>query len=339
MPNGVQLPIPFPERISPDFERAESVHLEWPRSFGLICTEKAAQRHARARFVELAARFHPTAQGRDLDLAVDQLSWFFIYDDTFDALPGQDPDQARKYNDALIELLDPTVVPPSEPILAAFADMWKRTCEGMSAAWRARASDSWRVLMNGFLAEVIHRRSGTILTSDEYMQLRRDSIGVHPILDLAERVGHFEVPEAAFKSDHLTAMRALARDAVIFHNDICSVEKEESWGDPHNLVLILEREQRCSRPAVIELMREMVRERLERFCGLEASLVSLYESLELNDRERESVRRYVHDALRAVVRGDYDWAERSGRYAASEAKGAPAVPDSENQREVGQVLI
>src|SRR5882757_5377102 len=80
MPQGVPLHIPFPSRISPDFDRALACHLDWPRSFGLLPTPGAERRHLRCNYGELAARFHPSATGTDLDLAIDQQSWYFVFD-------------------------------------------------------------------------------------------------------------------------------------------------------------------------------------------------------------------------------------------------------------------
>ncbi|MFD4868087.1 terpene synthase family protein [Streptomyces sp. NPDC058412] len=56
------------------------------------------------------------------------------------------------------------------------------------------------------------RHSGTLLSVDEYLRLRRDIIGVQPTLDLADRIGHYELPTALFTSDAVTARRLPIRD-------------------------------------------------------------------------------------------------------------------------------
>jgi pentalenene synthase len=109
-------------------------------------------------------------------------------------------------------------------------------------------------------------------------------------------------------------MRRIAAEVDAIHNDICSVEKEERWGDPHNLVPIIQRNHGLSRAGAIESMSRALGERTERFVRLEAGLPSLYASLVLSQKERATVDRYVADALRTAMRGDFDWAERSGRY-------------------------
>lgn len=314
MPYGIQLYIPFPSRVSPDLERARSTHLAWPRSFGFLSDGTGAQRHQRANYAELAARFHPAAQGPDLDLGVDQMSWFFLFDDAFDTPLGEDPHQTRHSVDAVAAALDSRPGPCAPPIVRAFRDLWERSREGMSTTWRSRAADNWRCYLSGYLAEADYRCRNTFPTADEHLKLRRDTIGVQPTVDLAERIGHYEVPEPIFDSQHMRDMRAIAAEVDSIHNDIVSVEKEEAQGDIHNLVLILQRDRSRSRHEAIEIMRQMIHERIERFLALEAELSKVGRDLHLSPRETETAIRYSTDALRTVMRGDYDWAEGSGRY-------------------------
>ncbi|WP_443067339.1 terpene synthase family protein [Streptomyces sp. NBC_01426] len=104
-----------------------------------------------------------------------------------------------------------------------------------------RAAAHWRAYLYGHVQEATNRQSGTQLTVDEYLRLRRDTIGVQPTLDLAERIGHYELPAALFASDTVTALRTLAAEIDSLHNDLYSLAKENAGSDPHNLLLILRR--------------------------------------------------------------------------------------------------
>ena len=84
MPQDVDFHIPLPGRQSPDHARADAEQLAWPRSLGLIRSEAAAERHLRGGYADLASRFYPHATGADLDLGVDLMSWFFLFDDLFE---------------------------------------------------------------------------------------------------------------------------------------------------------------------------------------------------------------------------------------------------------------
>ncbi|MFC0112528.1 terpene synthase family protein [Kibdelosporangium aridum] len=313
MPQDVELPILFPSRISPDFARAESRHLEWPRSQGLLPSQQAAERHLMIRCAEVAARCHPEAVGTDLDLGVDQMSWFFLFDDLFDSSRGQDPAQAAALVDAVNGVLDGSIA--RAPIVAAFADLWKRSCEGMSGSWRSRTADNWRRYFDSFVDEARLRQNASCLPED-YMAVRRVSVGVRPILDLAERLHHRELPETAVGNPHVSAMQRITVDVPLLDNDICSVEKEERRGD-HNLVLIWERHHHWSRTQAILEIRELVRTRVDDFVALEDGLPHLCRDLGLDPPQRHSLSRYVDDTLRPVMRGIYDWHRSSERYTSS----------------------
>jgi len=318
MPRGIPLPIPFPSRISPDIDRADAVHLEWPRHFGLIATDEAARRHADARYAELAARFHPAAAGADLDLGVDQMSWYFLFDDLFDGPIGADPTAVEPLIAEMKRVLSihpEKLLPPAGPPLAhAFHDMWVRCCVGMSVVWRRRAMLHWHEYLDGYVEEARIVAAGRIPEVEDHLRLRRATVGVQPTLDLAERIGYFEVPVALFYSPTMTTMRNIAAEVDALHNDICSLEKERSIGDVHNIMIILQRTRGWTEQHALEASIHMIGRRTLEYSRLESGLADLYDTLDLNEDDRKAGDQYARNALRTVMRGDYDWAEGSGRY-------------------------
>jgi len=327
MPQGVSLHIPFPSRISPDFDRALACHLDWPRAFGLLTTPVAERRHLDCHYCELGARFHPSATGADLDLAIDQQSWYFTFDDHFDRPAGDDPAYARKLTAAVAAALAaPTGGTPPDAgtaFAAAFADLWRRSREGMSAVWATRAAAHWHAYLRAHVTEAVNRDRGTVPSFADQLALRRDTVGVLPVLDLAERVGHFEVAELAHRSPLVSQMCRVAEELVILDNDIVSLEKEEAGGEP-NLVLQLQRENSWSRAHTITMIAKMIRGLSVRFLALEGQLSGLYRELDLDERQRESLHLYRTDALRTLMRGAHDWGLHSGRYTVAPAVDVPA---------------
>lgn len=316
MPLGVETHIPFPDRVSPDVARAEAVHLDWPRSFGLLPTERSARRHVQGRFPELAGRFNPRAVGPELDLSTDQMSWFFLFDDLFDGDAGSSVEKARALVEAVEAVLREEGPGPdlANPVVAAFADLWRRSREGMSPAWRTRAVTSWRTYLAGHVTEAANRRAVSDPTREEQIALRAETGGVRPILDLAERLGGFEVPDDVWHSPELTEMRRLAAEVVILDNDIVSVEKEERIGD-HNLVLHVERRAPgTSRARAVEEVGELLRTRTDRFLDLAATFTDPAFDPGRGDAGTAVRHRYVQDALMSVMRGAHDWQQHSERY-------------------------
>jgi pentalenene synthase len=321
MPRGTDVSIPFHPRISADVRRAAQHHLEWPLSFGLLTTDSASQRHSQANYPELAARLHPTAAGDELDLAVNEMSWFFIFDDYFDGTCGE-PDAAPEMIAAVTAVLDRPLIAPVQPIALAFADLWRRSREGMSPAWQIRTAHHWRTCFTAHLREAANRRDGRPPGMHEYLTIRRATIGIQPVLDLAERIGRLEVSPRAFTGHHLTAMRHLATDIVLIHNDICSVEKEQAIGDMNNIVLIIEHENSCSQHDAVEAACAILREHIERYLEIEHGLSRANWDLVPTADDQAALEHYRDEILRPLIRGAYDWTEHTGRYDQADASDA-----------------
>lgn len=323
MPQDVHFHIPLPGRQSPDHARAEAEQLAWPRSLGLIKSEAAAERHLRGGYADLASRFYPHATGADLDLGVDLMSWFFLFDDLFDGPRGENPEEAKRLTDAVAAALDGPLPASAPPIAHGFADIWRRTCEGMTPAWCARSARHWRNYFDGYIDEAESRFCDTPADSAaQYLAMRRHTIGVQPTVDLAERAGRFEVPHRVFDSAVVSAMLQIAVDVNLMLNDIASLEKEEARGEQNNMVLILRRENGWSKNRSISHIQGEVHARLEQFLLLESCLPKVSEIYRLDTGEREALERYRTDAVRPVIRGSYDWHRSSGRYDAEFAVAA-----------------
>lgn len=316
MPQNMDLHIPFPSRISPDFERACAEQLVWVRAMELIRSDEAAERQLQGDYAELGARLYTSAVGADLDLGVDQCNWFFLFDDLFDGPRGEDPVEAKELINATAGALD-RCPPGAAPIVRAMADIWSRSREGMSPAWQERAERHWRLYLGGHITEAEHRRRGIMCTSEEHMVVRRATVGVQPVLDLVERTGHFEVPARVFGSPVMAEMRQIVEDVVILQNEIVSVEKEMARGEQNNLLVIVQHERDYTLPQSIEHVRRQAHDLVQKFLTIDGRLFELLQPLELSAQEHRSVDRYRVEALRATMRGCYDWHARSGRYTAS----------------------
>jgi pentalenene synthase len=325
MPQDIDFYMPLPRQRSPDFERARADHLNWPRLFNLITTESAAQRHAKGSYAELASAFYPQATGEDLDLGVDLMSWFFLFDDLFDGPRGEDPVAAKGLTDAVAAALDGPL-PDGSPLIArGFADVWLRSRQGMSPDWEARSTRNWRSYFSGYVEEAFSRYHNLpIDSSGEYMALRRRTIGVLPTVDLAERTQHCEVPQRVYDSPLITVMLLIAIDINLMFNDIASLEKEEARGEQNNLVFILMREHGWTKDRSIAHMQDEIRARVEQLTTLERCLPELFASYNLNPDEQQVTERYRINGVRSVIRGSYDWHRASGRYGEAFARAAGA---------------
>jgi pentalenene synthase len=304
----------FPARINPHFDRAPAAYLPWLRSFGLFATAEEEQKHVEGRYGELAARFHPTATGPGLILAIDQMNWFFCFDDAFDGVRGDDPILAEQLVAAVAGVLDNIGPGSPEALARSFADVWSRSCMGMSAEWRERAARHWRTYLFAHIIETANRQRRRRLTVKEHLRLRCATVGVQPTLDMSERACGYEVPAAAFDHAHLGAMRTVITEITSIDNDVYSLAKEEAAEEPHNVILILSKELGISREQALVMATRMIDERISRFLALRDQVDEMCGALQLARAQRGDVRRYVHDALETMLRAPVDWSAVSGRY-------------------------
>ncbi|MFJ9855125.1 pentalenene synthase [Streptomyces sp. NPDC101150] len=317
MPQDVVFGLPWPLRASPYVSLARAHSLVWLDEYGLLDAQGfTADEFVHWRLAELAGFFFPEATVEGLELASDLIGWYFApFDDQFDGPLGHDPRKVAGICEELAEAMDFTFLPASRswsPAARGLADIWRRSGEGMSPAWRAKASVSWRGYLAAQAAESVNRRHGRVLDAEECVRRRGYATSSHVVIDLIERVGGFEVPELAWYSPTLARLRGLAAELIGLSNDLCSVEKEEACGDTvNNLLLVLERERGCSRQEAIALLGQLAEQRVERFLQTEKEVADL--DCMLDAAGRVSVRRFV-EGLHDLVRGDSEWERTSGRY-------------------------
>jgi Terpene synthase family 2, C-terminal metal binding len=309
--------MPYPEKTAAGLTSGMERHLRWAREMGFLPSEAAAARYRFCQHAEVGAWFCPEpGQDRDLDLQLDVNGWFFMVDDAFDVPAGRTADGAVAVCQRLMVLL--RGIPAtgagqeSSPLVTAFADIWQRECEGMSAFWQQRASCTWTGYLAGNLAEEAARRIGAPLSPAEYMRVRRQSVGVLPAYDMRECVGPAEVPPLAWYSTHLAAMRRLSVEHVIMVNDVCSLEKDEARHET-NLVTLLAGQRGLSRDAAISQVVSVADDNIRKFQELEAGIPDLCGKLALTDTGRTAVRRHVV-SMHDMVSGNYHWSRACGRY-------------------------
>jgi hypothetical protein len=316
LPQGVTFDIPYPaaDPVPHEIEKAAAGTLDWARDLGLIRSRAAADRVSGWRLTELAARFNPAARGDDLLLAANMQCFLFLFDDQFDDAPGGPRAAAVAASRQLLALLhEPPGTPPPHavPATLAWADVWERSCAGMSAAWRGRAAHDWGGYFAGVLVEELFAPAGTVA---EHLDRRRPTVGAYPVLDLAERVQGCELPDVAFHTPLLQRLRSVVADISALCNDVASVEKEERRGTRHNAVLVLEDATGQARDDAVGETVRSVHRLLAQLTELEALLPAAAAAIGLTAAEHATVDRYVNLGLHALIRGNYDWQRHTARY-------------------------
>ncbi|MFH9349601.1 pentalenene synthase [Kitasatospora sp. NPDC017646] len=287
-------------------------HDDWPRSFGFLSSEAEEAHRLKGQFPLIAAMFYPNATGDELDLEVDQQSWYFLFDDALDEQCGRTPERVRH----LVGLVKEGTAGEASPLplAAAFADMRRRGCRDMPEDWVQRSAAHWASSLDHHVHEARSRQSGTPMSLGTYLRVRRHTIGVAPVIHLAERLSSCVLPDHLYALPHLSVMREMTKTFIICDNDIVSLDKDEALGERNNLVLCLEREHGLSRQEAVDLALRRRAEALDLFTGAHRALLGSATAGRLDPAERDLLQRYCTEALQTTVRGAHDWHHVSTRY-------------------------
>lgn len=306
---------PWPLRESPHLEEARPHAGAWLEKFGLASAPHGGEVVRDWKLAEAAAWLYPDASARGVALAAALLGWYFAPFDGAAGERGKDLQRAARLAAELGEVVSRPGVATSDPVSAAYAELWRRSGEGMSQAWRDRAAQSWREFFAAQLEEVSLRVNGRIPDAAMHLRLRDTTGWVHVLIDLMEAVGGYELPAIVRHAPVLEGLRQVTAELLSLGNDLVSADREAAAGDAaKNLLLMLEAREGCARPEAIVKLRKLWDERLARFLHLEQRAPDLDGVLDLAGRT--ALRRYLQ-GLRDLVAGGSHWHHTSGRYGAA----------------------
>jgi avermitilol synthase len=311
--------IPFPVRSSPDVARARADNVSRMKSHGMLASPAAERLYLSWDMAQLAGYCYPDATGDDLDLAVDLVAFFFVFDDQFDSELGRDPAGTSAFAGELIQALHHRAGgrrrTNGSPLVTFFADLWRRTRQEMPASWSARAAGDWEYYFASQAAEAMDRVAGQVPSWDHFLQVRRGTAGTRVMVDYIERVGRFVVPLAVFHTPQYRMMRLVATDVPLLCNDVRSVYKEAPRGDMDNAVLVVEHERGCTRDEALKAVwRLVMADHIPRFQLLERQLPLICATLNLTGPGHTAVDRSVA-GMKAWISGYHRWETETRRYA------------------------
>ncbi|TDD84482.1 terpene synthase family protein [Actinomadura rubrisoli] len=293
----------------PDLASAGHELLGWVESMGLVTTDAAKQRLAAERHDLGAALIVPEGSRDDLALTAQWSAFICLLDDRFDATPlGTHPDRVRTVMRPLTDILrgDDTAQCakcPSDPLVRAFNDLWRRTAAGMPPAWRHRFTADYQDFADASCEEAEIRAAGRELSLREYVVLRSRTITSAPMMDVLERTGPFGLTAVAHAPE-VKDLRRTAIDVVGWTNDVGAGAAETSRGQL-NLVSLVARERELPDAQAVAYAKSMIRRRLrdfERACA------------ELSGKGSGTEMRRCVAAMRLYLYGTLQWCSLTRRY-------------------------
>ncbi|MFD4867843.1 terpene synthase family protein [Streptomyces sp. NPDC058412] len=236
----------------------------WARSTGLVTTE-AGEAHLEAiGLCRWASYVLPGCGAREQALMAQWAAFVCLVDDAFDAHPSaQRHDAAGTLMPTLLGVLE-TARPPTahaSPAVKALADLWRRTGQAASGAWRERFIARYTEFAEASVEEAQVRESGTLLDLPAYLGIRHRSITMLPLVEVSEQLCGSTLTDFWRGHEGVHRLRQAAVAAVACGNDIASAEAEHALGQ-QNIISVIARIERCDRATAYDKAVAHLREQL-----------------------------------------------------------------------------
>nr|WP_093804163.1 terpene synthase family protein [Streptomyces sp. Wb2n-11] len=194
----------------------------------------------------------------------------------------------------------------------------------MLAQWKERFTADYTDFLDATEEEVALRRDAVRLTVAQYVQLRRRTITLLPLLDVLERTGDAPMVECEQVGDRLGELRRAVADVAGWVNDLASAADDTTAGQD-NLVTALARQENCCLAEARQRAAAMIAERRSTFHTIATTLRT---GREVPPPLRQDMRRYV-DLTQTFLTATLRWLPATGRFAPNSG---PAPVDASGPR-------
>lgn len=179
---------------------------------------------------------------------------------------GSVPGELERFTTSLRRVLtcDAATSAADAPQAVVLAWLWERTAAGMSDRWRKRFTADYRDFLDACEEEVAARRSGTRLPLADYVELRRRTITLLPMLNVLERTGHAHLVEDPLVDAQLRDLRWALADVAGWANDLASQVQDAAAGQD-NLVSLIARRDDCPTDQARARVAAMIEQRRAEF--------------------------------------------------------------------------
>jgi len=296
-------------KVNPLQDEANDLACRWFDRIGVYDETQKVKFLKFGKFDLFAALSFPEADLRHLETCLMFFFWAFSTDDLSDEGALQDsPTEVQAGHDISNSMIDSPDSPrPSFPYAAMLYDLLYRFREtGTSGAYDRfiRAFEDWS---SSQVQQSENRSVDRIPSIEEFILMRRATIGGAMVEAMIEYSLDLDLPNHVFEHPTIVAMSEATNDMMTWPNDLCSFNKEQADGDYQNLVFVIMDERRVGLQEAIDILTEMLSQRVNEYLALKASLPSFGSNV---DRE---LSRYI-EALEHFTQGTVLWYYSSPRY-------------------------
>ncbi|KAH9847297.1 terpenoid synthase [Lenzites betulinus] len=305
---------PWPRRENPWHAEAAAESNEWLHSFAVFAPAVQAV-FDRCKFTLLGALAYPDATKDELRSVCDLMNLFFVIDEQTDDLDGDHT--AEVVAIVLDAMRNPDKERPAgEPIVGEIArQFWIRASPRATVPGKARFMDEWALYLYSVVEQSRDRDESRHRTVDEYIALRRYTVGIRPSCAFA--MLNSDLPlEVTDRRDFDELCMGLT-DMVLLDNDLTSFGKEYAAGDlGHNIIPLVMRERNLNLQSAISWLAAEHSRRIDEFFQLWPKVSSIRFG---SDAVDGVVAAYL-DHLVNWVRANECWSFESERYFGKEGR-------------------
>nr|VWP01242.1 N/A [Ganoderma boninense] len=325
---------PWQRKVNPLCEEVSEEGNLWFRSF-VPFNPKSQHAFERGMFGLCAALMVPDAPRDQLRTCVDALNIAFLVDEYTDVEPAP---KVRMIIDACVDALhDPGKPrPEGETIVGEVVRQYVNHFSGhrhvhvlyeshqttMFRFWergqKTATPQGAKHFLTGFIAylqsvttEAEARDSGAVLTTDAYLAIRRDNIGVRFLCPMVEL--QLSIPDALYGHPLLKRMMELDCDLVIIDNDVVSYNREQATGvGDFNIVTTTAHHNGLSLEDTVRFLAERVVDLEKEFWERHREFCAFLDGVGGPDKTAE-IRKFV-DQMGNVRRAAWCWSFDGHRY-------------------------
>ncbi|KAH7886304.1 terpenoid synthase [Phlebopus sp. FC_14] len=242
---------PWSRRINPHYEQIKAEADQWFRKFDAL-TSQSLRAFEKCDFARLAALAypdasrgivlrhdvacrHPNPHTEQLRIACELIVVYFIVDEYTDV---EDSTVTAEVVEIIIDALKcPSKPRPTgEVVLGEIVrQFWSRAIKSASLTSQRHFIDDYVAYLRGVVVEATDRDKGTRRNIQEYLEVRRLTVGVQSAFVIFEL--DMDLPDEAYYHPTVVELINCITELVIIDNDMASYNREQATGDKnHNLI-------------------------------------------------------------------------------------------------------
>ncbi|KAF8553877.1 terpenoid synthase [Imleria badia] len=289
-------------RVNAHQADADRAARAWFNSISLYDDRKRSKFINYGKFDLFAALSFPDADPGHLTTCLMFFFWAFSTDDLSDEGDLQSkPDAVQAgHHVSWSVIANPDGTRPEYPYAAMLYDLLSRFRETSTPGAYKRFIHAFEAWSDSQVTQSRNRSQDRIPSVEEFILMRRATIGGAMVEAMVEYSLDLDLPDEVFESPIIKGMSDATNDLMTWPNDLCSFNKEQSDGDYQNLVFCIMHEYNVGLQAAIDILTEMLAQRVEDYIELKNQLPSFGPDV---DRE---LARYLH-ALENFVQGTVLW--------------------------------